>query len=124
LKPKIPGEYALGRAFFREMKQAEAAFTIFILTMVRCYGSLRPMRAHLFAVRFHLSRKRTLCYSLSESEGAAGRARTIGDCVLRALRGGSWNYYPPSVRSVSRFRFYAEIWFNFIGFRVAGTLTL
>ena len=59
-------------------------------------------------------------------EGAPrdGRAWTTGsDCSARVLRGGSWNYEPRYLRSALRFRITAGIRYDYLGFRVARTLT-
>jgi formylglycine-generating enzyme required for sulfatase activity len=53
---------------------------------------------------------------------ADGSARTTGDCGLRVLRGGSWDYVPQSLRAARRDRNYSGLRINGIGFRVARTL--
>jgi formylglycine-generating enzyme required for sulfatase activity len=52
-----------------------------------------------------------------------GSAWTTGDCSLRVLRGGSWNYDPGVLRSASRGRFTSGNRLSGIGFRVVRTLT-
>jgi formylglycine-generating enzyme required for sulfatase activity len=42
-----------------------------------------------------------------------------GDCCLRVLRGGSWNYLPRNVRSASRLRFPAVYRTSSVSFRLA-----
>ena len=52
-----------------------------------------------------------------------GSAWESGDCSLRILRGGSWNYYPRYLRSANRFRFKPGSRNYFSGFRVSRVLT-
>ena len=52
-----------------------------------------------------------------------GRAWTKTDCKLRVVRGGSWGGRPGDLRAASRGWVAAGSRFNFIGFRVARTLT-
>ena len=51
-----------------------------------------------------------------------GRARTHGDCRVRALRGGTWNADPDILRAARRYSLDAPNSFSFIGFRLARTL--
>src|SRR5215467_3365342 len=51
-----------------------------------------------------------------------GRARTTGDCSRRAVRGGSWFYYPQRLRSASRLWRYVVNRDFILGFRLARTL--
>jgi formylglycine-generating enzyme required for sulfatase activity len=51
-----------------------------------------------------------------------GRARTMGDCARRVVRGASWDYPPQSLRSARRMARYADLRRPFQGFRVARTL--
>ena len=52
-----------------------------------------------------------------------GRAWTTGgDCALRVLRGGSWNYRPEYLRSAIRFQYETGNRSDVVGFRVARTL--
>ena len=51
-----------------------------------------------------------------------GSAWTRGDCSLRVVRGGSWNYNPQSLRSAYRDRSSTAGRGNVSGFRVARTL--
>lgn len=51
-----------------------------------------------------------------------GSAVTSGDCALRVLRGGSWNYYPRLLRSAYRYATAGGIRVENAGFRVARTL--
>ena len=52
-----------------------------------------------------------------------GCARVRGDCSKRVLRGGSWNNLPRVLRSANRNRNSSGNRSNFIGFRIARTLT-
>ena len=54
---------------------------------------------------------------------ADGLAWTTGDCNRRVVRGGSWNYGPVDLRSAYRYRFNTSLRINYLGFRVARTLT-
>ena len=58
-------------------------------------------------------------------EGAPsdGGARRSGDCAKRVLRGGSWGNYPRYLRAAYRGRYTTGNRDNYIGFRVARTLT-
>ena len=51
-----------------------------------------------------------------------GSARTTGDCRLRVLRGGSWNFDPQILRAARRFRPNADHRFSVYGIRVARNL--
>ena len=51
-----------------------------------------------------------------------GRARTTGDCSIRAVRGGSWGNSPQNLRSASRLRLNADLRIETVGFRLARTL--
>jgi formylglycine-generating enzyme required for sulfatase activity len=51
-----------------------------------------------------------------------GAARLTGDCDLRAMRGGSWNNGPHTIRSARRNRNPAVNRDGFMGFRVGRTL--
>jgi formylglycine-generating enzyme required for sulfatase activity len=51
-----------------------------------------------------------------------GSAVTSGDCGLRVLRGGSWNYYPRLLRSAYRYATAGGIRVENAGFRVARAL--
>jgi formylglycine-generating enzyme required for sulfatase activity len=59
-------------------------------------------------------------------EGAPndGSAWTSGDCSRRVLRGGSWNYEPELLRSALRSVDLTGGRDNYVGFRVARTLSL
>jgi len=48
-----------------------------------------------------------------------GSAVTSGNCELRILRGGSWNYFPQLLRSAYRYATAPEIRLDMVGFRVA-----
>ena len=52
-----------------------------------------------------------------------GRAWQSGDCSVRVVRGGSWYIYPRSLRSAYRYRHSAGVRLNYLGFRLARTLT-
>ena len=51
-----------------------------------------------------------------------GSAVTSGDCSLRILRGGSWNYYPQLLRSAYRYATAGGIRVENVGLRVARAL--
>ena len=46
-----------------------------------------------------------------------------GECGRRVLRGGSWDYDPRFLRSANRIRDSSGNRFNYVGFRIARTLT-
>jgi formylglycine-generating enzyme required for sulfatase activity len=48
-----------------------------------------------------------------------GSAVMSGNCELRILRGGSWNYFPQLLRSAYRYATAPEIRLDMVGFRVA-----
>ena len=52
-----------------------------------------------------------------------GGAWERGDCGRRVVRGGSWDFKPWDLRAAIRFRFTTGNRNNFLGFRVARTLT-
>jgi formylglycine-generating enzyme required for sulfatase activity len=58
-------------------------------------------------------------YAGAPSDGAAS---TSGDCSLRVLRGGSWNYDPELLRAAYRIRYQPGFRSGSVGFRVARTL--
>jgi formylglycine-generating enzyme required for sulfatase activity len=45
-----------------------------------------------------------------------------GDCSKRVVRGGAWNYEPSHARAAERFRYFADLRTESIGFRLARTL--
>ena len=51
-----------------------------------------------------------------------GSAWQSGECSLRVLRGGAWNFRPRSLRSASRLTIHSLNGFYYNGFRVARTL--
>jgi formylglycine-generating enzyme required for sulfatase activity len=51
-----------------------------------------------------------------------GSAVTSGDCRLRILRGGSWNYYPKLLRSAYRYATAPDVRLDMAGFRIARSL--
>ena len=59
-------------------------------------------------------------YAGAPSDGSAWRS---GDCSRRVLRGGSWSFTPRGLRSALRNRFSSGSRGNYLGFRVARTLT-
>lgn len=59
-------------------------------------------------------------YTGAQSDGSA---RTSGSCASRVLRGGSWYYDPQDLRGARRNRSQPDLRFNFLGFRLARTLT-
>ena len=52
-----------------------------------------------------------------------GAAWLRGDCGRRVLRGGAWNNYPWLLRAALRLWFAPDLRSNYVGFRVARTLT-
>ena len=59
-------------------------------------------------------------YQGAPTDGAAWES---GDCSQRVLRGGSWFYYPRTLRSAYRIRYHTMSRVFDIGFRVARTIT-
>lgn len=53
---------------------------------------------------------------------SAGSVNAHGDCSIRVVRGGSWNYIPWFVRAAFRYRFDTGDRYCNVGFRVARTL--
>ena len=51
-----------------------------------------------------------------------GSARTAGDCGNRVVRGGSWSYFPRSLRAAYRYRLATVSRGVNLGFRLARTL--
>jgi formylglycine-generating enzyme required for sulfatase activity len=51
-----------------------------------------------------------------------GSAVASGDCKLRILRGGAWNYYPQLLRSAYRYATAREVRLESVGFRVARSM--
>jgi formylglycine-generating enzyme required for sulfatase activity len=63
------------------------------------------------------------CYKESYKDAPAdGSAVTSGDCRLRILRGGSWNYYPKLLRSAYRYATAPDVRLDMAGFRIARSL--
>jgi formylglycine-generating enzyme required for sulfatase activity len=63
------------------------------------------------------------CYKSSYAGAPTdGSAVTSGNCALRVLRGGSWNYYPQLLRSAYRYATAGGIRVENAGFRVARSL--
>ncbi|MBV8105826.1 MAG: SUMF1/EgtB/PvdO family nonheme iron enzyme [Hyphomicrobiales bacterium] len=54
---------------------------------------------------------------------ADGSPWTSGDCSRRVVRGGSWGDFPDDLRSADRDWAYSDYRIDFLGFRVARTLT-
>jgi formylglycine-generating enzyme required for sulfatase activity len=64
------------------------------------------------------------CYHDSyKGAPADGSAVTTGSCGHRVLRGGSWDYYPSSLRSAYRGRNAPDLRSSSLGFRVARSLS-
>ena len=63
------------------------------------------------------------CYQPYDGAIADPSPKTVGDCLFRVLRGGSWKSYPPYLRSAYRNRYYPEHRLNEIGFRLFGTIS-
>ena len=57
-------------------------------------------------------------YSNAPTDGSVW---TSGNCSLRVVRGGSWDFKPLFLRSALRYWNATAIRLNFIGFRVART---
>jgi len=58
-------------------------------------------------------------YERAPRDGSAVR---IDNCRLRILRGGSWNYYPWTLRAAYRYASAPEVRTEFTGFRVARSM--
>jgi formylglycine-generating enzyme required for sulfatase activity len=54
---------------------------------------------------------------------SGGKAWIAGDCANRVVRGGSWKSDPTALRSANRHWVQAVLGFDYLGFRVARTLT-
>ena len=54
---------------------------------------------------------------------AVGRAWVSGDCSKRVVRGGTWFYFPKTLRAASRARLPTDVRVSSGGFRLARTLT-
>jgi formylglycine-generating enzyme required for sulfatase activity len=52
-----------------------------------------------------------------------GSAWTIGDCDRRVLRGGAWFIFPRSLRAANRVGYSPDFRDDYVGFRLARTLT-
>ena len=84
-------------------------------------GSFRSNRWGLYDMHGNVWEWVQDCYN-SSYKGAPGdgSAWESGDCSYRVLRGGSWYYFPWTLRSALRFWFTAEDQSNYLfGFRVA-----
>jgi formylglycine-generating enzyme required for sulfatase activity len=85
--------------------------------------SFEPNAWGLYNVHGNIREWTEDCWNESNSGNPGdGRPRTTGDCALRVVRGGSWNYLPQSLRSASRYWRLRESQFHFLGLRVARTL--
>jgi formylglycine-generating enzyme required for sulfatase activity len=63
------------------------------------------------------------CYKDSYGDAPIdGSAVTSGDCRLRVLRGGSWNYHPQLLRSAYRYATTPDVRLDMAGLRVARSL--
>lgn len=88
-------------------------------------GSFAPNPLGLFDTAGNVHEWVEDCWNASY-KGAPGDGSawtSSGDCDLRVLRGGSWLSTPLSLRSAYRFRFDLGLRYNFIGFRLARTIT-
>ena len=64
------------------------------------------------------------CWNVSyQGAPADGSAWESGDCERHVLRGGSWFSRPGSLRAANRRRDDSGARLNYVGFRVARTLT-
>ena len=61
-------------------------------------------------------------YTDAPSDGSAWEEADGGDCGVRVVRGGSWDYLPRRVRSATRFRRLPGDRLNTLGFRLAQDL--
>ena len=62
-------------------------------------------------------------YKDAPIDGSAWLSENEGNCGLRVKRGGSWNLLPRYLRSASRYWYNASVRSDFIGFRIARTLS-
>ena len=61
-------------------------------------------------------------YENAPSDGSPWLEGNEGDCDRRALRGGSWFYFPRILRSAYRYWLARDVAFSFVGFRLARAL--
>ena len=61
-------------------------------------------------------------YNNAPADGNAWLEADKGDCTKRSVRGGSWNFTAPYLRSAIRLRFTADVAIIYQGFRLARTL--
>jgi formylglycine-generating enzyme required for sulfatase activity len=86
-------------------------------------GSFKPNAFGLYDMHGNVWEWVQDCYRDSyRGAPTDGSAVTSGDCSLRILRGGSWNYHPQLLRSAYRYASAPNIRTNFFGFRVARAL--
>ena len=86
-------------------------------------GSFQANAFGLFDMAGNVFQWTADCFNGSyDGAPSGGRPWVAGDCSLRVLRGGSWNFDPPRLRSAYRHGFGTEFRSVFVGFRVARTL--
>ncbi len=86
-------------------------------------GSFKPNAFGLYDMLGNVWEWVADCYNKTyDGAPTDGSAWSMGDCSLRVLRGGSWFYPPPDVRSASRNRSAPSGRGFIVGFRVARTL--
>jgi formylglycine-generating enzyme required for sulfatase activity len=86
-------------------------------------GAFKPNAFGLHDVSGNLSEWVEDCYATSyEGAPTDGRARTIGDCPRRVIRGGNWSHASAGVRSANRNGDPPSLRNMIVGFRVARAL--
>lgn len=82
-------------------------------------GSFRPNAFGLYDMLGNVWQWTADCLNPTlEGQPPNGAARTTGDCLTRAMRGGSWSHLPWYVRAGNRVRGTAVDRFSFAGIRV------
>jgi formylglycine-generating enzyme required for sulfatase activity len=85
-------------------------------------GSFKPNAFGLYDMHGNVWQWVEDCYETYNGAPTDGSARTTGTCSQRVVRGGSWDYYPRSVRSANRHGWGAVDRYINRGFRLARTL--